>query len=143
MPTPITGNPINLYLDISTTTTPTWKMVACLTALTFNGAGNVIDAGSKCGQAKLAGENDDTVDFEGNFEMAPTADQVSFTDLMNVYQSKESRHWKMSTADGVQYYREFNGPLTSYTEDLPYNEVATFSGTIGINGVVIDEAPTT
>jgi len=141
MPNPLNGNLVNLYLDMSQTAVPDWKMVACLTDYNFDGSGDVIDASSKCGQAKLAGENEDSSDFTGFFELQPSATQVSMNDLMAVYQSKESRHWKASTVDGVAYYREFNGPLTSYSESAPYNGACEFNGTISHNGSIITVPP--
>lgn len=140
MPNPLNGNLVNLYVDESQTDVPDWRMVACLTDTSFNGNGDTIDASSKCGQAKLAGQSNDSVDFEGFFELTPTSAQVSYSALIEIYKAKTLRHWKISTADGVDYYREFDGVLNPYTESLPYNDAASFTGTIDISGDIITEA---
>lgn len=141
MPNPLNGNLVNLYVDESLTETPDWRMVACLTDLNFNGDGDTIDASSKCGQAQLAGQSNDSVDFEGFFELTPETSQVSYETLIEIYKAKVSRHWKIATADGVAYYREFDGVLTPYNESLPYNDAASFTGTIAISGEIITVAP--
>lgn len=137
MPNPISANLVALYYDTSTTPVPAWKMVACITTTTFNLGGDVIDASSKCGQAKIAGQDDFSVDFEGFFEKPTASAQISYQDLVEIKLSKQSKHWKLSTPDGLDYYREFNGPLTNYTEDTSYNTAASFTGTISIVGDLI------
>lgn len=141
MPNPIAANLVALYYDTSTTSVPAWKMVACITTSTLNAGGDVIDASSKCGQAKIAGQDDFSVDFEGFAEKTPPSGEISYQDLIAIKISKEDKHWKMATPDGVDYYREFNGPLTNYTEDTSFNTAVSFTGTVSIVGDLIIVAP--
>lgn len=141
MPNPINANTVGLYLDVSTTSTPSWKLVVCITQEKFNLAGDVIDASSKCGQAKLVGQDNFSLDFTGYAETTLSASAVSYEDMIAIRLSRISHHWKMATPDGVMYYREFNGPLTNYTEDTSYNKAAEFTGTISLVGDLILQAP--
>jgi hypothetical protein len=147
------GKNTNLYLDESTTNVPSWKLVACLTETGMDGSRDTIDAGSKCGSYQASGNKTDTASFTGFFEPSGDTDKISLNELAAIYDSGESRHWKISDdgtpysatsptgTPGFLYYREFNGSLTAYTESDNQDEAITFTGTIAISGDIIRTAP--
>lgn len=141
--TPIKGDVIGLYLDISVTDTPNWQLVGCITETDIDGTRETIDASSKCGPAQLAGQKTDTANFTGYFNTDPEAGEVSMQEIAAAYDAGDIRHWKVEHEDSDILYREFRGPVTAYNESYNQNEPVTFTASIGINGDVIRTAPTT
>lgn len=140
----IKGDIILLELDTSLTETPEWKIVGCITESDIDGSRETIDASSKCGPAQLAGQKTDTANFTGFYNTTPEATEVSMNEIAAAYDSGDSRHWRLIDEDGGDiYYREFNGPVTSYNESTNQNEPVTFTASVGINGDIIRVAPTT
>lgn len=138
------GNKINAELDISATDTPDWKLVACITDSDIDQTRETIDGGSKCGPNQLAGTVTSTANLTGFFIIDPTSDQVSMNEMAAAFDSGESRHWRfIDNEGGLIYYREFNGPLTSYNESTNQNEPVTFTAAVAINGDIIRILPTT
>lgn len=143
--TKITGNVINLELDVSLTDTPDWEIVACLTESDLDMTIEEIDAESKCGQDTLAGTTSEAANFTAFFITDPEAGvQVSMPTVREIAKSKATRHWRFIDEDGgALYYREFDGVITAYNESTNLNEPVTFTATISVKGDTIDVAPTT
>lgn len=139
------GNKIIFDLDVSLTDTPEWETVACITQTDLDATRETIDTSSKCGPGQVAGAKTQTANFTGFFITDPVDGvQVSMNELAVVFDAGESRHWRLIDEDGGGvYYREFNGPLTSYKESSNLNEAITFVGAIAINGDVIRTLPVT
>lgn len=142
--TVIKGDVVLLELDVSLTDTPDWKIVGCITESDIDGTRETIDASSKCGPAQLAGQRTDTANFTGFYNTTPEITEVSMNEIAAAYDDGNSRHWRLIDEDGGDvYYREFNGPITSYNESTNQNEPVTFTASVGINGDIIRVAPTT
>lgn len=136
------SNDVGLYMNTGTEGAPVWKLMACLSSNGLDGQTAEMNGDSKCGIDRAAGDTTFTASFEGFYEKTPTVNQVSGQDLIDVFQSKEQKQWEMRNADST-YYRGFTAYISTYSEDLPYNEFATFSGELNISGTVVTEAPTT
>jgi hypothetical protein len=140
----VLGRDVNLYLDTSLTATPNWEMVACITETNIDQSRTTIDASSKCGLNILAGQkNAGTSNFKGFYITDPTVTQVSMNTIAALYDDGLKHHWKLSTVSGSDYYREFNGYLTTYNESSNFQEAVNFTGAISISGDVILVKPTT
>lgn len=140
--TPFLGNKVIAQLDRSTTDTPDWALLGCLTDSDIDGSRETIDASSKCGPAQLAGQKTDTANFTGFMNIDPLTDNVTLDELAAIYDAGESRHFRFIDDEGGSlYYREFNGAITAWNESSNFNEPLTFTGAIAITGDIIRILP--
>lgn len=139
----IKSNNVGLFLNTGTEGAPVWKLMACLTDHGLDGETTEMNGDSKCGIDRDAGDTTWSASFEGFFERAPTVNQISGQQLIDLFQAKEKKQWKIVDATDDSYYRGFTAYISSYSETGTYNEFVTFSGALNVSGNVITTAPTT
>lgn len=131
----ISGNDVLLYIS---TDGINYETVVCLTSNAITRATTIIDSNSKCGPDSLPGVQSNTLTFEGQIMLDPTAGSTSVDELDDYWRNKQTIYWKMgplSPAVGdITYYG--TGFIATLDETFAQDTSSTFSGSIGIYGII-------
>lgn len=131
----INGTDVLLFMGLDGIT---YNTVVCLTSETVDRTTNEIDAKSKCGPDKLPGTQDNGVSFEGQVMADPSTGRISTDDMDDYWRNKTTIYWKVGKAvpvvGDVTYYG--TGFIAKLSETFAQDAVATFSGAIGVYGVL-------
>lgn len=132
---PVSGTDVLLFIG---TDGITYSKIICLTTNGITRATAEVDAASKCGPYTLPGAQTNGVSFEGNIIADPDAGTVSNDDLDDWWRNKTTIHWKMGKTvpiDGdITYFG--TGFIAQLDESYANNAAGTFTGTIGVYGLI-------
>lgn len=132
----INGNDMFLFIDV-TGGTSNYDTLVCLTSKSLKRVTAVLDAASQCGPDKIAGNQDITVDFEGQQTLNPDTNRISGAYLHDVWADKRTFHWKLAPAIPVADDIIYTGQgFLSDLSDTYGSETATFSGSIAVKGSI-------
>lgn len=137
------GTDYVVFVDISETATPNWKVMLCQTTATVNSPKDVIDASSKCGNDSLSELGIETIDFEGQVlqKDATNTSHLSMYEVRQLFRTKEKYNFKLgpkgatSADDGKIIYSGL-GEIMSLSETYPNKDVATCTGSITFTGEI-------
>lgn len=140
----LSGKDLNLYRNAGTPESPDWQLIACLTETSLAGETEVLEANSKCGADSAPGITSWTSDFTGYAATNLAADTESSDNMISLFQNQTQSEW-IITDDPVSpnVWRQFEGFISSYTEDYNFSEAVGFSGTLTIRGLVDTSLPIT
>lgn len=135
---------VAVYVDMSETETPDWKLVTCTTSKTVDLAIASIEKNNDC-TGNYVGQLPSTVSWsfaiEGDANLNPTApEEISYAELFAIASLREIRNWKLENGDST-YVRYGEGFLSSYSESIATPEYMTFSATLTGNGQLYDSIP--
>lgn len=132
--------------------TDAYKPVGCLTSNGLTQTRNIIESNTKCNPGvvtKTAGALSNEISFEGEYidSTSATGDTsvVSHDYMFGLMNNATLIDWKMSTglADEPDYFGT-NAILSSLDLTAPAgDEVATFSGTLAVDGAIVLTDPHT
>lgn len=119
-----------------------WKEVVCSEDLSVEGTRNTSSRVTRCGTLKSKGIPSYSFPIAGVANATPEAGQVSADDLMSYFQNGTDLLIKLVHKDDATiYYRQGQGFLSGYTEEVPVEDVVGFSGTVEIDGNLTLVAP--
>lgn len=135
---------VSVWVDMSETETPDWKLVTCTTSKTVDLAIASIEKNNDC-TGNYVGQLPSTVSWsfaiEGDANLNPTApEEISYAELFSIASLREIRNWKLENGDST-YVRYGEGFLSSYSESIATPEYMTFSATLTGNGQLYDSIP--
>lgn len=135
---------VAVYVDMSDTVTPDWKLVTCTTSKTVDLAIGSIERNNDC-TGDYVGNQPSTVSWsfaiEGDANLNPTApEEISYAELFSIARNREVRDWKLENGDS-SYVRYGEAFLSSYSESIATPEYMTFSATLTGNGEIFDAIP--
>lgn len=135
---------VAVFVDMSDTGTPDWKLVTCTTSKTVDLAIASIEKNNDC-SGDYVGQLPSTVSWsfaiEGDANINPTApEEISYAELFTIATQREMRNWKLEKADD-SYVRYGRGFLSSYSESIATPEYMTFSATLTGDGQIYDSIP--
>lgn len=132
----VTGDDILLFIDPAGGTD--YSLVICLTSQSITRSTNEIDARSKCGPDKQPGSKEIGISFEGQQMWDPGTDRISESDLHDLWNNQTTIGWKYGketpVSDDVTY--SGTGFISQLDNTANQDEVATFSGSIGVYGSI-------
>jgi hypothetical protein len=135
---------VAVFVDMSATETPDWKLVTCTTSKTVDLAIGSIEKNNDC-TGNYVGNLPSTISWsfaiEGDANMNPTdPEEISYAELFIIAKNREIRNWKLEKADNsyVRYGRAF---LSSYSESISTPEYMTFSASLTGDGEIYDSIP--
>lgn len=135
---------VGIYLDVSLTTTPDWKLVTCTTSKALDIAVASIEKNNDC-TGNFVDQLPSTVSWsmpiEGDANVNPAAGEVSAAELFDVAVSRAIKKWKFENGDS-SYVRYGEGFLSAYNETLSTPDYLTFSATITGSGDILSAEPT-
>lgn len=123
--------------------TSTFKPLVCLTNTSIDRSAETSDVVNYCTQ----GETETTIDgitrsVSFDAEMVDETDldtNAGYNDLVAIMETKEAHTFKIEGRDGDQF---FEATITSLSDTYPGDGVATFSGTLNVNGAFSPTDPT-
>lgn len=135
---------VAVFVNMSDTETPDWKLVTCTTSKTVDLAIASIEKNNDC-SGDFVGQLPSTVSWsfaiEGDANINPTdPEEISYAELFTIAKSRELRFWKLEKADD-SYVRYGRGFLSSYSESIATPEYMTFSATLTGDGEIFDAIP--
>lgn len=139
----IFGKLIGVYVDMSDTDTPDYKLVTCTTQKSFDLSVDTVDLNNDC-TGDFSGALPTTVSWtmgiEGDANFNPELNEISAAELFAIAKGREIRDWKFENAEStyVRYGRAF---LTGYSESATSTEYLTFSATLNGVGEIFDAVP--
>lgn len=131
----LTGKEVGLFIDPSGGTN--YNTVVCLTTVSFSSETNIIDANSKCGEDKLAGTQEETIEFEGQHLIDPLTGKISGASLYTLKQNQTTIGWKIGELypKSSSVVKSGQGFISAISEEYGLEDPATFSGTLTIKGL--------
>lgn len=135
---------VGVYVDMSDTETPDWRLVTCTTSKTVDLAIASIEKNNDC-TGNFVGSQPSTVSWsfaiEGDANVTPTDPvEISYAELFSIAVNREVRNWKLENGDS-SYVRYGEAFLSSYSESIATPEYMTFSATLTGNGQLYDAIP--
>jgi hypothetical protein len=122
----VNGNKIGVYVDN--------VLIGCLTSNDFTSSNTEVEVSCKDNDGArqiLAGGNEASISFEGNFDNAAT---YGLDELLGVHKNKTRVGIKFADATAGGIYVIAYAYLNELTWSGPLNAATTFSGTFSIDG---------
>lgn len=116
----------------------TYDTLVCLTNSSVTRTTSEIDAKSQCGPDTQPGTQANAVSFEGQVMQDPSSGRISTDELDDFWRNKETVYWKLgklTPAIGDVTYSG-TGFIAELNENNPIDNVSTFTGKIGIYGIL-------
>lgn len=116
----------------------TYPYIVCLTDVNITRETNEIDAASFCGPDTLPGSQKNGVTFTGQIMEDPTGGTFSTDDLIDMWETKQRIKWKVGKlipliGDETDLG---DGWIAKLDKAFANNAVATFTGAIGVYGIM-------
>lgn len=135
---------VGVYIDMSATETPDWKLAVCLTSKGLSKTTNTTTINTDCEPdfvRQLPTDSQWSASFEGLINSNPTVDEVSVEALNLMQDNREVRKFKFESIDGL-YYREGLGFISQLDENGTAGEYFNYS--VAITGTApLTYTPTT
>lgn len=132
----ISANDIVLF--IKRTSEVTYNTLVCLTGFTVDRNTNEIDAKSFCGPDKLPGAKENGVTFEGQVLEDPDSGKISTDELIDLWTNDDTIDWKIGKLVPVEGDETDSGTgfISKLTKTGSVDSIVTFSGAIGVYGLI-------
>ena len=116
----------------------TYNQVVCLTQSSVSRTTNAIDAKSQCGPDTLPGTQDNEVGFEGQVMADPSTGRVSTDEIDDYWRNKDIIYFRLGKAVPILGDVTYTGRafISQLDETFAIDAVATFTGTLGIQGTI-------
>lgn len=131
----LSGNDVLLFIG---TDGNNYNTVVCLTSNAITRTITEIESNTKCGPDKLPGVQTNGLTFEGQSMFDPSSGRVSVDDLDDYWRNKTTIYWKMGKAVPAIGDITYSGTgfLSELGETFAQDTPSTFSGSIGIYGII-------
>lgn len=119
-----------------------YKPLVCLTNTSIDRSANTVDVVNYCTEGEVVSRIDGinrTVSFDA--EMIDETDlgaDAGYNDMVAIMHLKKEHIFKI---EGRQTPKFFKATVTSLSDTFPGDGIATFSGTLNVNGKFLDSAP--
>jgi hypothetical protein len=135
---------IGVYIDISATSTPSWKLAVCTSSKSLSISVGSTEINNDCTGdfvRNLPSTASWTMSFEGDVNTNPGVNEVSAEDIFGYTIARSTRKFKFESLD-ASYIRYGEGFISQFDETATAPEYQTYSVTITGSGP-IDDAVTT
>jgi len=138
----VLGSLQSVEIDITNVGTTGFKSLVCLRTSSINTTMDATVEQTNCGVLTSPSEPQMTVDFDAICEVAPTATQISYEDLLTCAKNKTIVMVRVQnptvtgSSEGTAYYHRFSGYITDLTWNQATSEFINFSGTIQSTGAL-------
>lgn len=135
---------IGVYIDISATSTPSWKLAVCTSSKSLSISVGSTEINNDCTGdfvRNLPSTASWTMSFEGDVNTNPGVNEVSAEDIFGYTIARATRKFKFQSLD-ASYIRYGEGFISQFDETATAPEYQTYSVTITGSGP-IDDAVTT
>ncbi len=136
---------IGVYIDISATSTPNWKLAVCTSSKSLSISVGATEINNDCTGdfvTNLPSTASWTMSFEGDVNTNPGASEVSASDIFGYTVGRDVKKFKFESLDGTTYIRYGEGFISQFDETATAPEYQTFSVTITGSGAISDVEPT-
>lgn len=130
---------IDILLQIDPAAGTNFDLIVCLTDLSLDRTTNVIDAGSKCGPAKLPGVKSIQVSFTFNDVLDTNNGEISESALHTLWTNQTIFSWKagkVTPSEGDVSYTG-TGFLGDLKSNAPQNGAKSTTATIEVQGDIV------
>lgn len=134
---------LGVYVDVSETETPTWRLAVCTTTKSLSISTGSTELNNDCSgnfSRNLPSTVSWTMAFEGDTNSAPGVNEVSTNDLFSIATSREVRKWKIESGD-LTYVRYGEAFISQMDEAASAPDYQTFSITLTGSGEILDSEP--
>jgi hypothetical protein len=138
----VLGSLQNIEIDITNVGTTGFKNLVCLRTSSVNTTMDATTEQTNCGVLTSPSEPQMSLDFDAICEVTPTAQQISYDDLLVCAANKTlvmvrvQSPVRTGSSAGVDYYHRFSGYITDITFNQSTTEFINFSGTIQSTGLI-------
>ena len=131
---------IGVYIDISATSTPSWKLAVCTSSKSLSISVGSTEINNDCTGdfvRNLPSTASWTMSFEGDVNTNPGANEVSAEDIFGYTIARATRKFKFQSLD-ASYIRYGEGFISQFDETATAPEYQTYSVTITGSGPIDD-----
>jgi len=135
---------IGVYVDVSATATPSWKLAVCTSSKSLSISVGATEINNDCTGdfvRNLPSTASWTMSFEGDVNTDPGASEVSASDIFGYTIDRAEKKFKFESLDET-YVRYGEGFISQFDETATAPEYQTFSVTITGSGPISDVEPT-
>ena len=136
---------IGVYVDVSATATPDWKLAVCTSSKSLSISVGATEINNDCTGdfvRNLPSTASWTMSFEGDVNTNPGASEVSAADIFGYVVARAEKKFKFESLDGTTYIRYGEGFISQFDETATAPEYQTFSVSITGSGSISDVEPT-
>ena len=134
---------IGVYIDISATSTPSWKLAVCTSSKSLSISVGSTEINNDCTGdfvRNLPSTASWTMSFEGDVNTAPGANEISSEGIFDIVIARETKKFKFESLD-ASYIRYGQGFISQFDETATAPEYQTYSVTITGSGAIDDAVP--
>jgi len=134
---------IGVYIDISATSTPSWKLAVCTSSKSLSISVGSTEINNDCTGdfvRNLPSTASWTMSFEGDVNTNPGVNEVSAEDIFGYTIARATRKFKFESLD-ASYIRYGEGFISQFDETATAPEYQTYSVTITGSGPIDDAIP--
>ena len=134
---------IGVYIDISATATPDWKLAVCTSSKSLSISVGSTEINNDCTGdfvRNLPSTASWTMSFEGDVNTNPGASEVSAEDIFGYTIARSTRKFKFESLDS-SYIRYGEGFISQFDETATAPEYQTYSVSITGSGPIDDAIP--
>jgi hypothetical protein len=131
---------IGVYIDISATSTPSWKLAVCTSSKSLSISVGSTEINNDCTGdfvRNLPSTASWTMSFEGDVNTNPGLNEVSAEDIFGYTIARATRKFKFESLD-ASYIRYGEGFISQFDETATAPEYQTYSVTITGSGPIDD-----
>jgi hypothetical protein len=135
---------IGVYIDISATSTPSWKLAVCTSSKSLSISVGSTEINNDCTGdfvRNLPSTASWTMSFEGDVNTNPGGSEVSAEDIFGYTIARSTRKFKFQSLDS-SYIRYGEGFISQFDETATAPEYQTYSVSITGSGPIDDALPT-
>ena len=135
---------IGVYVDVSATATPTWKLAVCTSSKSLSVSVGSVTINNDCtgnAETQLPSTYNWQMSFEGDVNTNPGINEVSAEDILGYTLTRAVRKFKFQSLDST-YVRYGLGYISQFDETASAPEYQTFSVTVSGSGVLLLAVPT-
>lgn len=135
---------IGVYIDISATSTPSWKLAVCTSSKSLSISVGSTEINNDCTGdfvRNLPSTASWTMSFEGDVNTNPGGSEVSAEDIFGYTIARSTRKFKFESLDSA-YIRYGEGFISQFDETATAPEYQTYSVSITGSGPIDDALPT-
>lgn len=134
---------IGVYIDISTTASPTWRLAICTTSKALSVSVGSVSINNDCTggvEVQLPSTYTWQMSFEGDVNTNPGASELSAEEILSFTLQRTVRKFKFESADDT-YQRYGLGYISQFDETATTPEYQTFSVTVTGSGALALSVP--
>ena len=134
---------IGVYVDISATATPDWKLAVCTSSKSLSVSVGAVTINNDCtgdSEQQLPSTYNWQMSFEGDVNTAPGVNEVSAEELLSYTLLRTVRKFKFQSLDST-YVRYGLGYISQFDETASAPEYQTFSVTVSGSGPLLLAVP--